>query len=380
MCNWFTIHGIEFEFRAPFPSAEKYKPLFTICGNIFVDVLEVSKNGKSFLGREYLRDAKWRRHLHEKCGTKYIELPTWRFGDLSVYDFLAEKLKAFGLPVRRLNELEITALIVEQNAEELMSCFDFLHAFLSLHKNSELKLSTIRHEFETSKESYLRERSLKFLRIYTSYYLAYQEHLDDVRGYDFADMINIATRNVNELAGCAKGYRYILLDEVQDLSRNRQELVLAILKKNPDCKLFAVGDDWQSIYRFTGSNLALIRNFDKVFQRPVRRSLIESTHRFANPTLKISGEFVQKNPLQAHKKVRNHAKTQTPIKIVFNEPNDKVRNSDVPAFERAIESLISELGFAQLKQKRLQIISRYNHDIARLGSASNIKINGTQVV
>ena len=207
----------------------------------------------------------------------------------------------------------------------------------------------------------------------------YQEYLDNERGYDFADMINIAAQNVRELPGCASGYRYILLDEVQDLSRNRQELVLAILQKNPSCKLFAVGDDWQSIYRFTGSNLELIRNFEKVFQRPVRRSLIESTHRFALPTLKISSEFVQKNPLQARKHVRSSKDSQTPIEIIFNEPDEAIRGSDVPAFERAISHLIKEFGFDVLQTKELQVISCYNHDLKRLAGVSNIQIDGVTI-
>ena len=324
-----------------------------------------------------MRDVKWKRRLHKINKTRYIELQVWRWSDLSIYEYLAHRLKEYGVLLKRKPESEILAQI--KDSGELDEFLNFSQSFLSLHKNGNLKLREIKERFSRAKDNYLRERSLKFLRLYASYYLFYQEYLDVERGYDFADMINIAAQNVRELSGCASGYRYILLDEVQDLSRNRQELILAILQKNPSCKLFAVGDDWQSIYRFTGSNLELIRKFDRVFQRPTRRSLIESTHRFALPTLKISSEFVQKNPVQARKHVRSSKKTQTPIEIIFNEPDEVIRGSDIPAFERAIKHLIDELGFEKLQAKELQIISRYNHDISRLSNSPNIKIDGAAV-
>ena len=344
---------------------------------VYIDITEISQRGDSIYGVEYLRDIKWKRNLHAKSKTRYIELQVWRWGDLSIYKYLALKLAEFGVPMKRKPESEILGQIKANG--ELDAFLDFAQNFLSLHKNGNLKLREINERFAAIKDKYLRERSLRFLRLYSSYYLLYQEYLDAERGYDFADMINIATQNVRELPGCASGYRYILLDEVQDLSRNRQELILAILQKNPSCKLFAVGDDWQSIYRFTGSNLELIRKFDQVFQRPTRRSLIESTHRFALPTLKISSEFVQKNPMQARKHVRSGKKTQTPIEIIFNEPDEAIRGSDAPAFERAIKHLVDELGFEKLQAKELQIISRYNHDIARLSNSPNFKIDGATV-
>ncbi len=219
----------------------------------------------------------------------------------------------------------------------------------------------------------------RFLQIYASYYLSYEEWLLESRSYDFTDMINNATRNVREISSCAAGYRYILLDEMQDLSRNRQELILEILHKNPGCKLFAVGDDWQSIYRFTGSNLMLVHNFEKFFKLRTRRSLIETTHRFAEPTVKLSSAFVQKNPIQVRKRIRTSKRGATPVEIIFNEAEDGVRGSDIPAFSRAIKHLISIHGADALKAKSLQIISRYNHDVARLAGSENIEITDEKI-
>lgn len=221
-------------------------------------------------------------------------------------------------------------------------------------------------------DNYAKKRADLFLRMYFKIRRAYETYLDENRKYDFADMINMATRIVREVPDCARGYRYILLDEVQDLSRNRYLLVREILRKNPACKLFAVGDDWQSIYRFTGSDLTLIQEFEKTFGLKTRRSFIETTHRFGQPTIKTSCDFIQKNPTQSRKNVSNKKAKPTSIKIILNAPT--VRDSDAESLNIILLELIKTHGYDELKHKELQIISRYNHDIRRIEGAVNIKI------
>ena len=64
-------------------------------------------------------------------------------------------------------------------------------------------------------------------------------------------------------------YKYVLIDEYQDMSRPRYELIRA-LRLQHDFSLFCVGDDWQSIYRFAGSDLHLILDFDRIWHAWVR--------------------------------------------------------------------------------------------------------------
>ena len=173
---------------------------------------------------------------------------------------------------------------------------------------------------------------------------------------------------MREVPECAHGYKYILLDEVQDLSRNRLMLVRSIIQKNPGCKLFAVGDDWQSIYRFTGSNLELIHNFEKLFGLTVRRSLIESTHRFGQPTIRISCDFIQRNPSQSHKMVRNTQSNDTPVYVILNKPTRLTEGQDAESLQIILRTIICEQGLETVKTKSIQVISRYNHDISRIKS------------
>lgn len=65
--------------------------------------------------------------------------------------------------------------------------------------------------------------------------------------------------------GWSRKFRYVLIDEFQDISKARATLIGAIVSRNPDCRLFCVGDDWQSIYQFAGSDSSIFADFESHF-------------------------------------------------------------------------------------------------------------------
>ena len=286
-----------------------------------------------------------------------------------MFDYLKSELMRCRIrAIRRPDAESYAALLQDETYRlEIESFYALLQTFLSLHKNSAHSTSWVESRLHCQ-DKYAQLRNETFLRIYQRVYGAYEKLLFYTKQYDFADMINAAKQCVEEIPECALGYKYILLDEVQDLSRNRLLLIRSILNKNPGCKLFAVGDDWQSIYRFTGSDLTLIRDFDTIFNRKTWRSFIESTHRFGQPTINISCDFIQHNPTQSHKNVRNIKKTTTPIYIILNRPVHLQKGQDAESLQIILQQLIAEQGYEKIRQKTIQVISRYNHDISRLDS------------
>ena len=100
--------------------------------------------------------------------------------------------------------------------------------------------------------------ALLFLFLFLAGYLM-DSHL-----VDFEDMINESARILREMH--AKGerldFRYIIVDEYQDISRQRFDLTTA-LAEVCDAKIIAVGDDWQSIYAFSGSDVELFTKFQE---------------------------------------------------------------------------------------------------------------------
>jgi DNA helicase-4 len=117
---------------------------------------------------------------------------------------------------------------------------------------------------------------------------------------DFNDMINLATQYV-EQGKYLNPYKMVIVDEYQDISKARFSLLNSMRKSN-NFDLFCVGDDWQSIYRFAGSDIGFILNFER-FWGPTETSKIETTYRFSQNLIGITGYFVMKNPSQIKKSI-----------------------------------------------------------------------------
>lgn len=132
---------------------------------------------------------------------------------------------------------------------------------------------------------------------------------------DFTDLIVGATALCNANGG--GNYDCIIVDEFQDISMDRYNFLLALRRGNPQAQLYCVGDDWQSIYRFSGSDMNLFCHFDQYFGK-TDLNKIETTYRFGNPLVEKSAAFIQRNPAQIRKNIHpfsSDAKTE----IVFRE-------------------------------------------------------------
>jgi len=375
VANWLFLNQISYRYRQEIP-ALKQRADFTI-GNVYLDIFALDRNGNSLLGEEYQKEVSLRRKQYKRNKLKHIELQSWEWGELTAFGGLAQELQKHGICPKRRPEAEILQIVQKYYASEFERFLSQLVTFFSLYKNGLHEISKIRQRIMKFRK-YEQYRATLFMDIFERLFAEYSNHLETHRLYDFADMINNAAELVRNEKNCMAGYEYILLDEVQDLSPNRLRLVREVLRKNPQCRLFAVGDDWQSIYRFTGSNLELIECFEAYFGRHVRRSLIETTHRFGAPTVEKSSKFVQKNPAQAHKKVHG-LKAETPIKIILSESDAQNRQSEVDGFRKALADMLEVYGEAELLKMKLQIISRFNHDLKFLETAPEIEIKDDKV-
>ncbi len=292
--------------------------------------------------------------LEERCAISGVEIRTFH----SLGNTILHKNGETGTLIS--DEEAYSFLNQSKYITKLGETPELLRTFLTLHKNSGLTIDEISCRLQGN--SKFTERAENFLKTYREILRDYERYLNKKCQYDFSDMINRATEYIRK--GPPQKYRYILLDEVQDLSPNRARLIKALLDKSENCRLFAVGDDWQSIYRFAGSDLSLIRNFADVFGRHTRRSLIETTHRFGRPTTSISSDFILQNKLQMAKSAHAKRRRKTPVKVVLSRDLD----NDV----EALEQIIAYCGKKYLKEREVQIISRYNSDIERLKSPNII--------
>lgn len=124
-------------------------------------------------------------------------------------------------------------------------------------------------------------------------YSSYQSMLRERNEIDFNDMINMASAYVQS-GRYGHPYRYVIVDEYQDISQARYRLLEA-MRQQKDYNLFCVGDDWQSIYRFNGSDIGFILNFEKYWGASAI-SRIETTYRFPQSLISVSSGFIMKTP------------------------------------------------------------------------------------
>lgn len=127
---------------------------------------------------------------------------------------------------------------------------------------------------------------------------------------DFDELIIEATKYIND-GLYTSNYKYILVDEYQDISIVRLDFLKSLIKNN-NAILTAVGDDFQSIYGFNGSNINLFYNFQKHFKNS-KVFYIKTTYRCPKKIIKKAGEFIMKNPYQIKKEIISKSKIKGKI-------------------------------------------------------------------
>ena len=154
-------------------------------------------------------------------------------------------------------------------------------------------------------------------------YILYEKELQNTNQIDFADMINLAVDRLNQNETLYKDvFNHILIDEYQDISAQRYELISALMGKNTNCKLFCVGDDWQSIMGFAGSDLDFFVNFSDYFDHPVRTDLTVN-YRSVKSIVDTGAEIIKHNPAQLEKITVATNQSVSPVKVYVIESRAK---------------------------------------------------------
>lgn len=144
-------------------------------------------------------------------------------------------------------------------------------------------------------------RTKLFLDITHACFLEYKKFLVENHAVDFEDMINESVRVLTEVKDMKQklDFKYLIVDEYQDISRQRFDLVQAF-SEVADAKIMAVGDDWQSIYAFSGSDITLFTQFEEKMGYAKLMKIVRTVSKFSGSHW-YCGEFYQKNTSQIRK-------------------------------------------------------------------------------
>ena len=303
IANYLFLNGIKYTYEKPykFSTATKdkrqYKPDFYLDDyGIYLEHFGINRDGRapyydSFLEQQYLDKMNWARELHRENKTTLIETYSYQFFDGTIFDELENKLKNNGVKFKAVNAVDIGRVLLSNPNNEITDFKALIEKFIHLFKGNNFDVFKF-DEFIKDARQKNNNRNIMLLLMFKKTYELYQEALKESNQIDFDDMINLATKKVKE-NGFDKKISYLIVDEFQDVSFSRYEL----LKSLQDCfqaKIVAVGDDWQSIYRFSGCDLDLFVNFKKYFLRP-RILFVESVYRNSQNLVDISSSFIMKN-------------------------------------------------------------------------------------
>ena len=249
----------------------------------------------------------WKKYLHEKYGTKLLYTSSADFHYFDIKQKMEKMLTEAGVPFQEKTIEELYAMVLPEGSKREKAFIRLAVTFVTLLKSSCKSLNDILVRK-------LDERTDFIIRhIFKPVYDYYQEELLKRRQIDFTDAILMATELCRQ--NHPVQYEYIIVDEFQDISVDRYHFLLALRAGAPPAKLYCVGDDWQSIYRFSGSDMALFNNFAEFFG-PTDINKIETTYRFGEPLVSYSSWFIQKNSVQIRKNIYPFNR-QTKTELLF---------------------------------------------------------------
>jgi DNA helicase-4 len=379
ICTFLSMNNVLFRYEASFPydttteHKRQYKPDFTIWyqqngrwvylilehfgvdknGNVPVWFGEGKKGGFAEANYEYNAGIEWKRKINSYYHIPLIETTSAMFHDGTVYKHLKSELERYGVPMRPLTEDEKFEKLVVRNKRMEDSLLQLITTFITLTKANRLSVDDVFDKIKgenKNNQPFVERSKFMLYEIFKPVYDDYETSLREQKEIDYTDLILKATELCNE-GRYNKEFEYILVDEFQDISIDRFKMLQSLRNQEPLTKLYCVGDDWQSIFRFSGSDLTLFSDFDEYFGF-TEKCKIETTYRFGNPLVSISSAFIQKNEKQVKKNIK-------PVnKSIKTELSLHGYNND----EGAQFALLGQLIATIPQEESIMLIARYHSD------------------
>lgn len=285
---------------------EKLKPEEILCISF---TNEATKSLKNKLKRSFNYDIPC--YTFHKLGLEILKKERFQIADTNLLKYIIDeyfvslinnnvknKKRTLSFLKIKHNKFNFEKKYDELKTKDLESLKSLIDKFINLFKAGDFPST----EFLTFLKNEKNNQRRNFLILTYYIYHTYQKELIARKEIDFSDMISLSTKYV-EKYGFSRKIKYIIIDEFQDTSKVRFNLIKAILKKT-NSNLLVVGDDFQSIYRFTGCDLSLFLNFKDLFPKSEILK-IENTYRNSQELINIAGNFIMKNKNQLTKNLKS---------------------------------------------------------------------------
>lgn len=355
IANWLYLHRVDYKYEAryEYPTANErrreYRPDFYYPQiDVYHEHFALNEAGKAPpFYPDYEAGVQWKRGTHTRHGTKLMETNSAMFARGDIFEQLEARLQAHGMRFgKRRGFVEMARQL---QAQFIRPLYGVMLTFLMHWKSGGIDESQLTRNIDDL-PGYERMRARLFAWVMIRIRQEYEQQLRANNEIDFEDMLRRAGEYLQQ-GRWRHPYKVILADEFQDASRSRADLVKAMLEQSPGCRLFAVGDDWQSIYRFAGADMSVMTNFENMFGATAVNRL-SRTFRSNQGIADVAADFVSKNPSQLRKKVE--AQDATVLQVVFV----------ASYFFRAYAALFIERQLSILSARKqragVYILARYN--------------------
>lgn len=323
-----------------------YLEHFGVDEHSLVPVWFAEEKGMSYdeANKRYNDGITWKKSVHEKFGTKMICTSSSDFHAKDIKEKLKKLLMDAGVPLNEKTDEELYALVLPKGSNQEKAFIRLTVTFITQLKSRCGKIEDALNDAKEVND----ERSVFVIKnIFQPVYKEYVRELEERKQIDFTDAILMATKLCKESHPVS--FDYIIVDEFQDISIDRYKFLQTLRNGEKPAKLFCVGDDWQSIYRFSGSDMTLFSQFPKYFGATDIRK-IETTYRFGEPLVSLSSSFIQKNSAQLRKDIHPF-NTSAKTELLFQE-------YDRPQYVDTLERVISSIP----KDKSVFLLGRYSFD------------------
>lgn len=338
IANFLYLHNIDYEYEPLYKydivmSKKPYTPDFVIRQGDKVAYIEhfgITQDGKNdrFSDDEltaYKKAINDKVALHKKHGTTLIYTFSKYLDGKSLLEHLQDELEKKGFDITpRSNKEVMEKLVSTEENRYIRKLVNLICRFITNFKTNGFTAD----DFQRMYHSTQNVRTRLFLNICNDCYLEYQRYLKENDAVDFEDMINESARVLREVKEMKRklDFQYIIVDEYQDISRQRFDLVTA-LSEVTDAKIIAVGDDWQSIYAFSGSDITLFTKFEEKMGYAKLLKIVK-TYRNSQEVIDIAGNFIQRNETQIKKELKSPKHIVDPVIIYTYDGSPKKRDGD----------------------------------------------------
>lgn len=365
IANWLWLNSVPFKYEHQFSFREsdgKYRfvepDFYYPQTNTFHEHFAINQDGSSPF-ENYVEHAQAKREGFLSEGADFFETTSAQANNDTLLSELETQLHKREIPLQRRTDSEIEEALepaVIKRYHNLVSvCIKHI-------RSSHLTLEILLERAKVLKHPARAQRFAKAVWILAK---AYAQKLAEEQRIDFESMIGDAVKLI-ESGRYRSPYSLILVDEFQDISEPRANLIKVLKHQKPFTKVFAVGDDWQSIYRFAGSDITIFTQFQTHFDTSWQGRL-EQTYRCNQLIADTAARFVQRNPEQLKKSVHSSRDAIArsiriiPVEVKWGKPSIGNACSQVLTRLNAFAAkVVSQWQVEQTPKLKVLVLSRYN--------------------